>query len=347
VNERSQGGRRHTRLEPVGDEASLVRWFAFDGALAASVRPVHVIVEKIAQALAADCVFVGEPIEAAPDTARTIACWKEGRSVENVTYPAVSTPCEEIRPGSVVRHPLTGLGGALLGHIGVVSRRRLSNERRVRRVLASCAPRVAGEIERLRREQIRERLGAGATLQAASREHDLLQSLCEEGDARMSTLALIHAHSCESPNGAWVDMRAFIEELVANVRRTCVGPTEVVTRLRVDKLDLQLHLATPFCLLISELITNAFQHAFVGVAPGIIDITLTSQGHDVALTVRDNGVGLPHEGEETKGSGLRLVRLLATRQLRGRLFISARQGTEVIVRFPMSPPPRPALHRPR
>jgi len=315
--------------------------------LAASVRPVHVIVEKIAQALAADCVFVGEPVQTAPDTARTIACWKDGRSVENVTYPAVSTPCEEIRPCSVVRHPLTGLGGALLGHIGVVSRRRLNNERRVRRVLASCAPRVAGEIERLRREQTRERLGGGPTFEAVSRGHDLLESL-SEGDARMSTLALIHAHSCESPNGASLDMRAFVDELVANVRRSFVGPIDVVTRLRVDRLLLRLDLATPCGLVISELITNAFRHAFVGLEHGAIDVILTSDGHDVALTVRDDGVGLNHaEGEETKGMGLRLVRLLATRQLRGRLFISARQGTEVVVRFPMSTPPRPALRRSR
>jgi two-component sensor histidine kinase len=353
--------------------------------LAAAVRPVHVIVEKIAEALAADCVFVSEPIEKAPDTARTIACWKEGRSVENVTYPAASTPCEEIRPSSVVRHPLTGPGGAPLGYIGVVNRRRLKNERHVRRVLANCAPRVAGELVRLHREQARERLGAGATRGAEDREHDLLESLVEgetllrevhhriknnlqvvasllamqtdaaadavvrralsDAATRISTIALIHAQLCDAPNAASVDMRAFVEELVANVRRTFVGPTEVLTRLRVDKLDLRLHLATPCGLLISELVTNAFRHAFVDVERGIIDVILTSQGHDVVLTVRDNGLGLRPADAEAQGMGLRLVRLLATRQLRGRLFVSARQGTEVVVKFPISAPPRLVFRR--
>jgi two-component sensor histidine kinase len=380
VKEPSRAGR-------VDDEA-LVRWFAFDAALAAAIRPVHVIVEKMAEALAADCVFVGETVETAVDTAQTIACWKDGHMVENVTYPAASAPCEEMRPSSLVRHPLTGVGGAPLGHIGVVSRRRLTDKRRIRRVLASCAPRIAGEVERLRREQTHEAGVASETLHAASREQDLLESLRDEktllrevhhriknnlqvvasllamqtdatdnavvrqalSDAasRISTIALIHAQLCEAPNGASVDMRAFVHELVANVRRTFVGPTEIVTRLRVDTLDLRLHLATPCGLLISELVTNAFRHAFVDVDRGVIDVILTSDGHDVTLTVRDDGVGLRHEeGEEKKGMGLRLVRLLATRQLRGRVSISARHGTEVVVRFPMSSPPRAMFRKSR
>jgi two-component sensor histidine kinase len=156
---------------------------------------------------------------------------------------------------------------------------------------------------------------------------------------RISTIAMIHAQLCEAPPGASVDMRVFVQELVANLRRMLTdSKTGIATRLSLEPVTLPLHLATHCGLLISELMTNAFQHAFVQVPDGAIDIRLVKHGREVILTVRDNGVGLPREADraDTKGIGMRLVRLLATRQLRGHLSISRRHGTRVTVRFSSS-----------
>lgn len=156
---------------------------------------------------------------------------------------------------------------------------------------------------------------------------------------RISTIAMIHGQLCEAPIGASVDMRVFVQELVANLRRTLTdSKTGIATRLSLEPVTLPLHLATHCGLLISELVTNAFQHAFVQVPNGAIDIRLVKHGRDVILMVRDNGVGLPREADraDTKGIGMRLVRLLATRQLRGHLSISRQRGTRVTVRFSSS-----------
>jgi two-component sensor histidine kinase len=156
---------------------------------------------------------------------------------------------------------------------------------------------------------------------------------------RISTIALIHAQLCEAPSGASVDMRAFVEELVANIRRTLAdSKTGVTARLVIDPVRLHLHVATHCGLLISELVTNAFQHAFAHQDEGSIEVRLTVQSRQATLSVRDNGSGMPRHVGRAGGvaMGIRLVRLLSTRQLRGRLSISRRGGTHVRVTFPVS-----------
>jgi two-component sensor histidine kinase len=52
--------------------------------------------------------------------------------------------------------------------------------------------------------------------------------------------------------------------------------------------------------------------------------------------VRDNGRGLPPQGRGSDGLGLQLVRLLAIKQLRGKIVVAHRRGTEVTVSFPLT-----------
>jgi two-component sensor histidine kinase len=245
--------------------------------------------------------------------------------------------------------------------------------------LSGKAPRVATEVERGRREDAGGSRSAPGASRAVVRERQLRDSLNEaetllrevhhrvknnlqivasllamQTDAasdavvkkalsdaamRVSTIALIHAQLCEAPSSASVDMRAFVEELVANIRRTLAdSKTGVTARLVIDPVRLHLHVATHCGLLISELVTNAFQHAFEHRDEGSIEVRLTVQRPQVTLSVRDNGSGMPrHVGRAGSAAmGLHLVRLLATRQLRGRLSISRRGGTQVRVTFRLS-----------
>jgi two-component sensor histidine kinase len=77
--------------------------------------------------------------------------------------------------------------------------------------------------------------------------------------------------------------------------------------------------AVPLALIINELVTNAFKHAYPGQIGGTIWVVL-KYGADgyLSLTVADAGAGPPTENEGPKGLGSRLVRTLA-RQLGARL----------------------------
>ena len=110
--------------------------------------------------------------------------------------------------------------------------------------------------------------------------------------------------------------------------------------------------AIPCGLMINELVTNALKYAF---PPDrfpqndftcSIVITVTCNQNEYALSVADNGAGLP-DGvnlNTTKSLGLRLVRLLGQHQLQGTLDLDGASGTCVTLRFNAQPPERSTAH---
>jgi len=356
------------------DARKFERWLASDPFLSAAARPLDAIVEQLGASLDVESAFVGE-IGAPRDRVRMTAWWKEGQLRDSVEYPIQGTPCERViggepachssgvlrlfpraefhqteRVDAYAAHPVVDTTGHPLGLIGVMSRSRFSNSKRIRERLALCAPRVAGEILRAREHEaviaevhhrVKNNLQVVAsllTMQAATAQDIVVERALANGIARVSTVALIHAQLSERGSVTSVDIGMFIRSLVRNVQQTFATPATTVTfTLNLDRLILPLHIATPCAVLISELVTNALQHAFTDVKTGQIDIHARSVDGFVEIAVGDDGQGMPAQAapEEGHGLGLRLVQQLAVKQLRGEMHITRRpMGTEFRVRFP-------------
>jgi len=85
-------------------------------------------------------------------------------------------------------------------------------------------------------------------------------------------------------------------------------------------------------LIVTELVINALKHAFPGGRPGQIKVDYRSRGPNWALSVGDNGVGMPAEPAHAKpGLGTSIVEALA-RQLNAHVrVVGAKPGTTVSV----------------
>ncbi len=108
-------------------------------------------------------------------------------------------------------------------------------------------------------------------------------------------------------------------------------------------------------LTLNEAVTNALKYAFPEERAGTVRVRFAREGGEFVLTVADDGIGLPAEGElagappapAPRGSGLgtRLLRALAA-QLRGSLSRRPGEGgvgTVSELRFPCARPgPPPA-----
>jgi two-component sensor histidine kinase len=173
------------------------------------------------------------------------------------------------------------------------------------------------------------------TLQAgATNDRTVARTLCEAA-TRVSSVALIHAMLSESTKLDEVDFGTFIRNLVSGVQRTFGDSTTTVAlKLDLEGLVLPIHLATPCALLVNELVTNAFRHAFDDTADARIEIRADAKNGVATLVVRDNGHGLPQDGPGQGGMGFQLMQRLAAKQLRGNLSVSRVNGTEVTVKFP-------------
>ena len=89
-------------------------------------------------------------------------------------------------------------------------------------------------------------------------------------------------------------------------------------------------------LLLNELVSNSLKYGFPDGRKGQISIQLCpADEHELALTVRDNGVGFPADVDfrNTESLGLKLVVNLV-KQLKGSIDLDSRAGTAFRIVFP-------------
>jgi two-component sensor histidine kinase len=94
-------------------------------------------------------------------------------------------------------------------------------------------------------------------------------------------------------------------------------------------------------MVLNELLTNCFRHAFPGERTGTIQIALTDEPASFRMVVEDDGIGL-HNDSETAGrsSGQQVVQRIVGSYLKGKCRWESNQGTIVTVEFP-----KPANYR--
>jgi PAS domain S-box-containing protein len=174
-------------------------------------------------------------------------------------------------------------------------------------------------------------------LQARKVRNPELHGFLRDTQNRVRSMALLHETLYRSDNLAKVSLPQYIKTVCTHVARSYT-PEAGHIRLRHEIADVNLELdqAIPVGLIISELVSNAFKHAFPLQVKGEILVELQTEGeHDLLLRVSDNGVGLPSDTDPASADtlGLLLVRNL-TRQLGGRLLVKRSEGTVFELMFP-------------
>ena len=138
-----------------------------------------------------------------------------------------------------------------------------------------------------------------------------------------------------------IDARAYMEDLLAEIGKAAEGrPIQVA--LAMEEIRLPGRDAVSFVVIVNELVTNAIKHAFPDGEPGNIVIrfeeTVLEDEPALALSVEDDGIGMPVE-IEAKGLGQTVIASLL-RSMRATMTTapldpgSARPGTCVTLTFP-------------
>ena len=151
---------------------------------------------------------------------------------------------------------------------------------------------------------------------------------------RITALALIYRALYQSPDLRRVDVRGFLEELIAQLVASDIGRGPLVrTELEADALTIDPDKLAPLALWAVEAITNAQKHAFDG-RGGTLRVRFKVDREESRLEVEDDGPGVAHA--EARGSGSGVGRTLMTafaRQLRGRAEIVDAPGGGVLARL--------------
>ena len=152
---------------------------------------------------------------------------------------------------------------------------------------------------------------------------------------RILSMALVHEELYKSQNYARVDMDEYLDRLTRHLQLAYGSGEGIQVSADAEGIVLNVSTSIPCGLILNELITNAFKHAFPKGGGGEIHILLRKVDDEYFdLSVSDNGIGLPEGYDRNKNGslGLTLVRLL-TEQLEGSLSISTENGTRCNIRF--------------
>lgn len=161
-------------------------------------------------------------------------------------------------------------------------------------------------------------------------------SLFKESQSRIQSMALVHEKLYKSRDFSSIDVEDYIKTLINNIKRTFGGSNEVKTLVDVERIDLDIDVLIPCGLIINELLTNAFKHAFNGQDSPELMISMKKVNEEnVQLAISDNGQGLPegYDVSNTKGLGLKLVTLLVS-QVSGKLEAKSEGGATFRIVFP-------------
>ncbi len=145
----------------------------------------------------------------------------------------------------------------------------------------------------------------------------------EESKNRIYSMALVHEQLYRNEDFSKMDIKSYIENLSLKLKQIYSSDKIIDLDLDIADVFLDVNHAVPCGLILNELITNAYKHAFKNRKNGHIGIAF----HPVAekmytMQVEDNGVGLKETVavENSDTLGLQLVRIL-TEQLNGQFSV--------------------------
>lgn len=183
------------------------------------------------------------------------------------------------------------------------------------------------------------------SLKADSTANCEARLVLEDSRRRVHSIALIHEHLYGSDGLNRINFAEYGQRLVQELHSTFVGePGRVSIAFQADTVELGIDRAVPCALILNELLSNAFKHAFAEGRNGKILVAFReAEPGCLELAVQDDGIGLPVGigSRGGKSSGLRIVEIL-TSQLDGELRREPAMGTRMVLRFPVrSPGSRP------
>jgi len=175
-------------------------------------------------------------------------------------------------------------------------------------------------------------------LQADGMGDARLTEALRESQNRVESMALIHEQLYETEDLREVDLARHASLLASNlVRSYAIDEGRISWSVSIEAVPLTVDRAIPAGLILNELISNAFKHAFPDGRKGSLSIEGRRSGGSVVLEVRDDGVGMPEGADPArpKSLGLEIVAIL-TRQLKGTFEIERGCGALCRVTFPES-----------
>jgi PAS domain S-box-containing protein len=173
------------------------------------------------------------------------------------------------------------------------------------------------------------------SLQSNYIDNPAAKDIFRESQNRIKSMALIHEKLYQSESLARIEFSSYIKDLTNSIiifNRSNAARIEL--KIFASEVMIDVNAAVPLGLILNELLSNAYKHAFKGRSEGIIELHFNKEGGQYRLVVSDNGIGIPdHRNLENADSlGITLIYALAS-QLGAKVELHQVEGSTFIVTF--------------
>ncbi|CAK8712771.1 PAS domain S-box-containing protein [Candidatus Electrothrix laxa] len=173
-------------------------------------------------------------------------------------------------------------------------------------------------------------------LQAQNIKSQEALDVLQESQDRIKSMSLVHELLYQSGNLSKVPFKEYIETIVSSLRQS-YDAHEVLFQIEAESIDLPVDTAVPCGLIVNELVTNSFKHAFKdkeNLQSDILTLRFIRENGVCVLSVSDNGSGFPvdYDWDSSSTLGLNLIRTLSN-QLDAELKFKNQGGLTCRLRF--------------
>lgn len=153
--------------------------------------------------------------------------------------------------------------------------------------------------------------------------------------ARINSMAIIHTKIYLSKNLDSIDFDDYLNQLSTTIQDSYSFGNRIELVIVKSGVVLDIDLTINLGLIITELLTNAYKHAFPKSKKGRINVELkTGSANKYQLIIQDNGVGINSSlnSNRKKSLGLEIVDAL-TEQINGTIETESVEGVKYLIKF--------------
>ncbi|MBL0047216.1 MAG: PAS domain S-box protein [Bacteroidetes bacterium] len=171
-------------------------------------------------------------------------------------------------------------------------------------------------------------------LQAAKAKDEFHAQLFTESKNMVHTIAEIHQLLYESQNFSHINFKEYLNKIIDLISMSQENREDAVKLIKkFDDVYLDMAKAIPCGLIVNELVTNSYKHAFKNTKDAQISVSIQQKADYVQLTISDNGVGMASFIPNENSLGIAIVQDLA-KQIGAQISYSNKGGSTLQITFP-------------
>jgi len=159
-----------------------------------------------------------------------------------------------------------------------------------------------------------------------------------EISTRIHAIALVHEKLYQADSYSQIRLDKYVNEIISGITKAFnKDATNINIKKDIAPISLNINQAIPCGLLLNELLTNCFKHAFPAKDKGRINIKILEVNNFVTIKISDNGKGLPQNFDNLKEKSLGFTIIdQIVNQLNGSLRIDSNNGSCFEIKFTLA-----------